>query len=279
MYSETLMLTALQINPMTATAYSEFTEFNDFLNLPHGVFHMQVAGSIDDTLFGTLSNLHSSPDDPVFYLHHGNLDRYYKYFQKLNSEIMQGNGYERGANAVREVPPGSGKWRPIKVGDMLVGLTGWTVAHGLEYDSGIMCFDEDVYSGSVEVIQFVFGGLKKRDRNGRNPISKRVKHALAKLNTVIHAAHPSNVVNSFKNKKRKSRAKKVAKFTAKQSQKMMMDHEKTSKKEAKVHAFIKDFRGKVETHLGKLYGVSSKDATNEMHALAVGHAISEYIDG
>ncbi|KAI9351235.1 hypothetical protein BDR26DRAFT_929729 [Obelidium mucronatum] len=293
LFSETIMLTALQINPETAQPYASYTEFNDFINLPHGIFHMQVAGSLQSSgggggggvvEYGTLSNLHSSPDDPVFWLHHGNLDRYFKYFQKINPELMSNRGYERGGGAVQEIPPGSGVYDAIKVDDPLVGLTGWAVKHGLEMDSGIMCYDEVVYSESIEVIQFVFDGLGKRGNflgkrgtTKKLKVPEKVKTGFKKINNAIKPALSMQTVYKFKNKKRNRRAKKVAKLTLAMSKRMMMDFDKMRKKEEKVHSFIKGFRARVEKQLGTLFNTTLAMASNEMHMFAVGHAIQEYI--
>jgi hypothetical protein len=51
----------------TAMAQTNYTNFSSIINGVHGSIHGWVGG--------TMSSAHTSPADPVFWLHHGNLDR------------------------------------------------------------------------------------------------------------------------------------------------------------------------------------------------------------
>jgi tyrosinase len=50
----------------------------------HGAGHLSVGGQIGD-----MSNMYSSPGDPIFYLHHANLDRVWASWQKKNFAVRK----------------------------------------------------------------------------------------------------------------------------------------------------------------------------------------------
>ncbi|KAI8832918.1 hypothetical protein BJ741DRAFT_666818 [Chytriomyces cf. hyalinus JEL632] len=77
----------LHTNPFTDTDYTNYNDFVQYLGIPHGIFHMLVSGASDAGTYGTIGMIGHSPDDPVFFLHHGNLNRYWKYWQKLNPTL------------------------------------------------------------------------------------------------------------------------------------------------------------------------------------------------
>lgn len=61
----------------------------------HGGGHFGIGGSL-----GTMGNPYYSPGDPIFYLHHGNLDRVYWEWQKRDKAARMSAAGGVGANIV-----------------------------------------------------------------------------------------------------------------------------------------------------------------------------------
>ncbi|KAJ1551790.1 hypothetical protein HK096_008602 [Nowakowskiella sp. JEL0078] len=53
--------------------FQNFQQFSDSLQAAHGTIHVEVGGN-----GGQLSRISISPLDPIFFLHHANIDRYYE---------------------------------------------------------------------------------------------------------------------------------------------------------------------------------------------------------
>lgn len=95
---------------------------------------------------GTIGDLHISPGDPIFYLHHANLDRVWWSWQKLNLKTRLGDisgplnimdyGNQLGGNATLSTPLTVGvSAQDLTVGDVMnIAGCGQTGALCYEYD-------------------------------------------------------------------------------------------------------------------------------------------------
>ncbi|KAI8614409.1 hypothetical protein BC830DRAFT_1127509, partial [Chytriomyces sp. MP71] len=156
-FDEATMLGLIQVDPYTQKPYTSFNDWSVYVGIPHGIFHMAISGSSPKGDYGNIGMISNSPDDPVFFLHHGNLDRYWKYWQRYNPKISlsyDGKQY---------YPPGIKTQTPVSVSDTLITFN-FPVKRALEYDSGMMCFTEQPYSLSLDSIQVAYGALSKRSR-------------------------------------------------------------------------------------------------------------------
>ncbi|KAJ3402875.1 hypothetical protein HDU80_004654 [Chytriomyces hyalinus] len=188
-YDEVTMLGILHTNPFTDADYTNYNDFVQYLGIPHGIFHMLVSGASDAGTYGTIGMIGHSPDDPVFFLHHGNLDRYWKYWQKLNPTL--GTAYI-GINAAYDgtmsFPPGYKVSTKVTLKDTLVTFN-YPVGYAVVYGSGIMCYTEQPYSLSLDSIQ-EFSTLTKRDpkvSSAYNSKTKAQTKSTAKSTSVYNA--------------------------------------------------------------------------------------------
>merc|ERR1711988_458456 len=67
---------SLRTKVRTALCQRNYLDFEEQIDEPHNEVHSLVVG-------GSMGNLVTAAYDPIFYLHHSNVDRYYAYWQAL----------------------------------------------------------------------------------------------------------------------------------------------------------------------------------------------------
>ncbi|KAH6650363.1 hypothetical protein F5144DRAFT_555984 [Chaetomium tenue] len=107
----------------------------------HGGGHYGVGGT-----YGQIGDLYTSPADPIFYLHHANLDRVWWSWQKLNLEtrltdisgpiFLMDYGNLKGGNVTLEFPLSVG----VSAGNVTVGDVMNIAACG---QNGVLCYEYD----------------------------------------------------------------------------------------------------------------------------------------
>ena len=174
LYTESWLLSTLSADPSTGRAYTSFNAFSQQIDYyPHGSFHVAI-GYYDssNTYYGHMTDATVSPNDPVFYLHHGNMDRYYKYWQKLNPSLA--SAYD----GTQPFPPYGSNYVNVKKTDILPGFN-VPVSVGLQYETASACYKYVAYSGSI-------ASIKSNPKLARRQFNKQPKsfpEALGKWNT------------------------------------------------------------------------------------------------
>ncbi|GME25711.1 tyrosinase central domain protein [Neofusicoccum parvum] len=103
----------------------------------HGGGHYGVGGT-----YGQMGDLYASPSDPIFYMHHANLDRVWWSWQALDLEkrltdisgpiYLMDYSNEQGGNVTLDFP--------LTVG---VNAENITVADTMNIKGGVLCYDYD----------------------------------------------------------------------------------------------------------------------------------------
>jgi len=106
---------------------SGFHQLRLKIEVPHGVVHASIGGSME--------NLQSSPNDPVFYLHHSNVDRLWDRWQLLNPTLSM----TYSGNAV-DPNGGGGGGRGVVAARETDLLTGYNVRVSQVYDTRSLCY-------------------------------------------------------------------------------------------------------------------------------------------
>ncbi|KAJ3301533.1 hypothetical protein HDU76_005722 [Blyttiomyces sp. JEL0837] len=126
---------------------------------------MSIAGFDQNAHMGDPS---VSVNDPVFWLHHANVDRYWKYWQHANPTLALTY------NGQRNFPP-SNQNRIVNVSDsdILVGFQ-VSVLEGMGYNSGAFCHTYTPYAKSIASQRTSESALVRRRVNAvqRRAISK-----------------------------------------------------------------------------------------------------------
>ncbi|KAJ3409481.1 hypothetical protein HDV05_004425 [Chytridiales sp. JEL 0842] len=163
-YSEDFMY-ALMLN----TTYGNFEAFRSTLeSVPHGSIHQFVGyfqTDADDSPFGTMVSISTSTKDPTFWLHHNNLDRWFKYRQKLYpAQAMQYDG-------TRNYPARfNGNARPDLPAALTNIMPGFNVEVrvGMSLEIGDFCYKFQPSKNALQVVTPAFNGvlLRKRQEAG-----------------------------------------------------------------------------------------------------------------
>ncbi|KAJ3330516.1 hypothetical protein HDU76_005484 [Blyttiomyces sp. JEL0837] len=191
LYSEEYLLAIVNVNPNTNSTYQE-GEFDAFRKIvetvstrafvccnPHNSMHNAIGGRI----FGAhMGNPSISVNDPIFWLHHANIDRYWKYWQHANPSLA--NTY----NGQRVVPPFTKNVVNVTTSDILVGFN-VDVAAGMGYyipgqeslNDGSYCHTYIPYSKSFAFInlnnvnetEYNFVRRQSQNLRGRRGVTHR----------------------------------------------------------------------------------------------------------
>lgn len=104
---------------------------------PHGNMHVWVGGSAKGKLLGQMASVPNSVNDPVFWLHHANVDRMWAEWQELypNSPITAPNFNFGPETPIPATSPGSPQKR---VGDV-VNIIGTAYRYDQSYVTRMMC--------------------------------------------------------------------------------------------------------------------------------------------
>ncbi|KAJ3310660.1 hypothetical protein HDU76_003318, partial [Blyttiomyces sp. JEL0837] len=183
LYPEDYLLLVSRQNPQTKAKYTSFDEFRRVVeSSPHDNYHMAIAGNDQNAHMG---NPAVSVNDPVFWLHHANIDRYWKYWQHANPNLA--NTYNGG----RYFPPHNRNNQvPVQTSDILVGFN-VPVSAGMGYfvpgrdstDNNGFCHIYAPYSKSLAQVIQNETPLSRRQFSRRNNVNNNahsVEH-LAKV--------------------------------------------------------------------------------------------------
>ncbi|TPX75888.1 hypothetical protein CcCBS67573_g02855 [Chytriomyces confervae] len=141
------MMAITQINPLTNAAYKSYDDFRWAMEFPHNMVHASIGGYVFSGVvngqqtwtMGHMMNVPSAINDPLFFLHHANIERYFTYFQDLNPAIVY--------DGQQAVPPGSGNVVAASASDLLPGFN-VPVSSVWNLGKNGMCFKYTPYSGS-----------------------------------------------------------------------------------------------------------------------------------
>ena len=160
------MLASLTVNPSTNKAYKSYDEFRIQLeSLPHSIFHVGVGYYSPSGVQGHMTNVKIAPNDPTFFLHHSNLDRYYKYFQKSNPSLT----YD---GKVFIPPLQSSKYNNADASNIMPTFN-IPVSVGLAFEAGSFCYVYAPYSKSLAAVPINTQFLQRR---GVSSVSDSVVH-------------------------------------------------------------------------------------------------------
>ncbi|KAJ3417347.1 hypothetical protein HDV05_004812 [Chytridiales sp. JEL 0842] len=264
LYSEPFMLLSVKENPEQRTAFGDYNSYREFLeSTAHNNFHMAIAGDSDQAQMGDPAR---SVADPAFFHHHGNVDRYWWYFQKGN---VANPSLAEGYNGQAQVPPYGSRTVDVKPTDMLPGFN-VPVSEGLTYASGIFqCVKYKSYSNSVASVysqQSVLEGLSKRKRRAAEPktaidviVGADPNHSVAPNTPKVSLENPTPLTNKFM-----------------QSRKWMkMDPARIRAIEQAATAQNERLKAATAAFLGREFAVGYEQATFEQFAIATKHAIAQ----
>ncbi|KAJ3416627.1 hypothetical protein HDV05_000909 [Chytridiales sp. JEL 0842] len=146
LYDEDYMLLSTMVDPNTGTEYADYDTFRMYLEgEAHNLFHMAVAGPVGESHMG---DPRKSVNDPVFFMHHNNINRYWLYFQQSTNNADLALSY----NGFENQPPLA--YRPVAVSlsDIMPGFS-VPVSHGMGHDTGIYtCVRYRPYSKSIAAV-------------------------------------------------------------------------------------------------------------------------------
>ncbi|KAJ3098357.1 hypothetical protein HDU96_011114 [Phlyctochytrium bullatum] len=121
--------------------------------LPHNNFHMIIAGDNQNAQIGDPT---VSVYDPIFWLHHNNIDRHWQYFQNANPSLA--NFF----NGVFTNSPRGGVQVQVASSDIMIGFN-VPVSAGLGVRRGPICHSFQPYSRSISYVQVKFARLAHRN--------------------------------------------------------------------------------------------------------------------
>ncbi|KAJ3109921.1 hypothetical protein HDU96_007064 [Phlyctochytrium bullatum] len=150
-YTEDFMLLSLQVNPISGENYTDYDSFRDALeNLPHNNFHQSITG---ENLNSHMGIVRYSVTDPIFFMHHNNIDRHWQYFQNANPSLAKSfNGVYW--NGIEEVP--------VSIDDLLIGFN-VPVSKAIGVRSGAFCHSYQPYSKSMAAVVVQQSQLARRN--------------------------------------------------------------------------------------------------------------------
>ncbi|KAJ3205230.1 hypothetical protein HDU67_008978 [Dinochytrium kinnereticum] len=153
LYTEDYMLLALQVNPWTSENYTNYDGFREILEaLPHNNFHMSVAG---DNYNSHMGSTQLSVNDPIFFMHHNNMDRHWQYFQNAHPALA--NSFDGQAS----YPPWSSNMVNVTHSDLLIGFN-VPVSKAIGVRKGVLCHTYQPYSKSIASVAIQHSQLARR---------------------------------------------------------------------------------------------------------------------
>jgi hypothetical protein len=211
-YSEDLMLSLIALNPETRQPWTDYDSFRFALeNMPHNSIHVAVGSFSDGTWYGepgTMSVVSQSSMDPIFFLHHNNIERYFKYWQKQNKNLA--STY----NGARNYPPASTNNIGAQLTNVLPSFN-LRVGEGLKFEVGDFCYTFQPYSKSLLASPNVWsknGHLLKKREDGNEtttaetaapvPVKeapKDVQQILEILSAATNSVNTTEILNAVSN--------------------------------------------------------------------------------
>jgi tyrosinase len=136
LYDEPYMLLSTQVDPQTQKRYADYNAFRENLEgQAHNLFHMAIAGPSYDA---HMADPRKSVNDPTFWMHHNNINRYWVYFQKSMATSTNAT-FQRVANmynGFENRPPASNRNVAVSSNDIMPGFN-VPISLGMGFDTGI----------------------------------------------------------------------------------------------------------------------------------------------
>ncbi|KAJ3105133.1 hypothetical protein HDU97_008415 [Phlyctochytrium planicorne] len=156
-YTEDYMLAAVMVNPQGQKPYTSYNEFRTMVeSAPHNSFHMLIAGNGGRAQMGKPA---VSVNDPIFWMHHNNIDRYWQAFQIANPSLA-------GSFDGQVQTPPYGFNNPtvdVKFEDFITNFN-VPVSAAIGVKKGMLCHDFQPYSKSIAAVSVM---------NAKSPLSRR----------------------------------------------------------------------------------------------------------
>ncbi|KAJ3206571.1 hypothetical protein HDU67_008092 [Dinochytrium kinnereticum] len=281
-YTEDFILLTLQTNPQTRQRYTDYDSFRSVIeSLPHNNFHMVIAG---DSSASQMGNPAASVNDPIFFMHHNNIDRHWHYFQNANPTLS-------GAfNGRMQYPPGSGNTINVALSDILVSFN-VPVSAGMGVRSGALCHSYQPYSKSISSVSVQFSRLARRSSEGglhRRTFSSG-QELVADLDPIVAGKViqndmslktdlvPISTVEDRKDLPVPPRAEPAAltdAFLDRMSEVMDVDREEIRRLEKAAFEMMRELREKTDEVLMVEFGKDVGSASFDQHAVAVKVAVA-----
>ncbi|KAJ3410752.1 hypothetical protein HDV05_003291 [Chytridiales sp. JEL 0842] len=286
LYSEPYMLLLIKQEPSRKKPYKDYNTFRSHLeSTAHNAFHGAIAGP--NGYKSQFANPWISFNDPIFVLHHANMDRYWWYFQKLNigNETLR-DGY----NGPTRFPADAWFVKEVQASkvDILPGLN-VEVSEALSSTTGIYgCVKYYAYSRSVAAVFTELqelmnksGRRRRRRRSNALPCEKRKDDGWGGMFELESSGGAFEKGESGAGDFRKpSLAPPTAlPGTFLEKSRMRINMNVTHIVELQQNAAEQNERlvEKTKSVLGRMYGLTYEEATFEQFAVASKVAIEEIV--
>ncbi|KAJ3105134.1 hypothetical protein HDU97_008416 [Phlyctochytrium planicorne] len=283
MYSEAYMLSAISMSPKTNATYKSFDEFQDILaDGPHNSFHSAIGGGD-----GSMSRTATSVNDPIFFMHHNNIDRYWQAFQIAHPKLKAFNG------KVEFPPDNAGQHfeKEVSTSDWLAGFN-VPVSAGLGIKVGALCHNYQPYSKSIAAVSVTNSKSplarrsihqRRASEDGKTPadvistLDPAVAGTLIQTDIAIQAdsADRSSVGVSIPLPSRKAPTRLPDKFVQNMAFGKAEAIDRIRKTEEAALRFMDTLNVAIDTKLQELFGVAHEHATFEQNAAATKLVIAE----
>ncbi|KAJ3105132.1 hypothetical protein HDU97_008414 [Phlyctochytrium planicorne] len=281
-YTEDFILAAIKTNPRTRQPYTDYDGFRTIVEgLPHNQFHMMIAGRRRGQFNSEMGNPSVSVNDPVFWMHHNNIDRYWQYFQRANPKLA------KAYDGQIEFPPYSGNRVTVNADkDILTGFN-VPVRKGMAVREGPLCHRFEPYSKSIASVIVKQNDLArraarfiKRDANVTGSdiimnLEPAVAGKVVQLDAAVSAVSTDlSAKNNLPVPPRPVPAELSEEFLNGMKKFMKMDIAEIRKMEADARAFMDDIRKATDAVLKEQFGKTVGDATFVENAVAAKIAIA-----
>ncbi|KAI8846545.1 hypothetical protein BC829DRAFT_479202 [Chytridium lagenaria] len=270
LYTEDYMLLALQ-------NYTDFDGFRELIeSLPHNNFHMSITGDND---FSHMADPAVAVNDPIFFLHHNNIDRHWQYFQNARTDLADS------FNGQASYPPWTGRMMNVSKSDLLIGFN-VPVSKAIGVRKGVMCHTFQSYSKSIASVAFEQSRLARRSTIRRrqsttgNDLLQSLDPAVAgkviQDDVAIRADTAQHVdKSSLPVPKRTIPTKMTDEFLDRMQKKMHMNKDRVRQLEEGALKLLEKLRAQTDKVMADKFGKDVTNATFEQHAVAVKVAIAE----
>ncbi|KAI8846544.1 hypothetical protein BC829DRAFT_419063 [Chytridium lagenaria] len=280
LYTEDYMLLALQVNPRTQQNYTDFNGFRELLeSLPHNNFHMSITGSIRSS---HMSDPAVAVNDPIFFLHHNNMDRHWQYFQNAHKELADS------FNGEASYPPWTDKMVKVQKSDILVGFNvPVSKAMGVPLQGGyLLCHTFQPFSKSIASVSIRHSQLARRSKIRRrqsttgNDLLETLDPAVAgkviqdDIAIKADTAEPVDKAN-LPVPERITPTKMTDDFLDMMQTNMHVNKDRIRELEEGALKLLEKLRAQTDKVMADKFGKNVTNATFEQHAVAVKVAIAE----
>ncbi|KAJ3096105.1 hypothetical protein HDU97_006209 [Phlyctochytrium planicorne] len=266
-YTDDFLLLATSKDPDSNSTWTDFRSFAYFLEMfPHNTMHQNIAGY----RFRRQSQMFLpsvSVNDPIFWMHHNNIDRYWQYFQRRNPKLT------KAYDGMMAFPPGeTDTYRNVSASDILPGFN-VPVSKGMGLRSGIYCHKFVPYSKSIASVSAAQGRLGRRSDRFSRRSSESDK--VSELDDVVNADPNVQVPKDLPVPPRPTPGAIADDFLDVMKKYMKVDKEKIRKTEANARKMMEALRQKTDAVLKEQFNKDVTNASFEQHAKAVKIAIAK----